>query len=284
MNFVVLDVETANADLSSICQVGIASFQDGLLVNTWCSLVNPEDYFDEVYVSIHGINEDQVATSPTWGQILPAISVHLTNRIVVCHTPFDKTAVTRACERAGIGFCDCVWLDSARVTRRAWPQFSRSGYGLSNVASHFGIEYKAHDALEDARCAGEILLLAISDTGLQLEEWLIRVKQGISANGQNGHKQAGNPDGDLYGEVVVFTGALSVTRSQAAEMAATAGCNVNDGITKHTTLLVVGDQDLRKLNGRAKSTKHLKAEQLMAKGQKIRIVGESDFKYMVAGA
>ncbi len=46
--------------------------------------------------------------------------------------------------------CNCVWLDSARVTRMAWPQFAKSGYGLSNVAAYFGIEYQAHDVLEDA--------------------------------------------------------------------------------------------------------------------------------------
>ena len=31
MDFVVIDVETANANLSSICQVGVADFRDGLL-------------------------------------------------------------------------------------------------------------------------------------------------------------------------------------------------------------------------------------------------------------
>jgi DNA polymerase-3 subunit epsilon len=41
MDFVVIDVETANADLSSICQVGIASFREGDLADTWESLVNP---------------------------------------------------------------------------------------------------------------------------------------------------------------------------------------------------------------------------------------------------
>ncbi len=49
-------------------------------------------------------------------------------------------------------------------------------------------------------------------------------------------------------------------------------------VTKHTTLLVVGDQDLRKLNGQEKISKHRKAEQLIAKGQALRILGESDFK------
>jgi DNA polymerase-3 subunit epsilon len=32
MDFAFVDVETANADLSSICQVGIAPFRAGLLV------------------------------------------------------------------------------------------------------------------------------------------------------------------------------------------------------------------------------------------------------------
>ena len=41
MDFVVIDVETANADLSSICQVGIASFRDGRLADSWVSLVEP---------------------------------------------------------------------------------------------------------------------------------------------------------------------------------------------------------------------------------------------------
>ena len=42
-------------------------------------------------------------------------------------------------------------------------------------------------------------------------------------------------------------------------------------------MLVVGDQDIEKLAGHDKSSKHRKAEQLIAKGQLIRIVGEADF-------
>ena len=35
MEFVALDVETANADMASICQIGIAQFRDGSLVEDW---------------------------------------------------------------------------------------------------------------------------------------------------------------------------------------------------------------------------------------------------------
>lgn len=50
---------------------------------------------------------------------------------------------------------------------------------------------------------------------------------------------------------------------------------------KTTTLLVVGDQDIQKLAGHEKSSKHRKAEQLIAEGQHIRILGESDFLRLV---
>ncbi|MGA2085335.1 MAG: exonuclease domain-containing protein [Terracidiphilus sp.] len=281
MEFVVIDVETANADLSSICQVGIASFRDGGLTDAWASLVNPEDYFSPINISIHGIDEYQVKDAPTWGEVLPQVISRLRDRIVVSHTPFDRLALARACDRSNLPRCECTWLDSARVVRRAWPEFSRSGFGLSNVAAHFGIDYQAHDALEDARCAGLLLLRAIAETGLSPEQWLTRVEQPIDPTGHV-HKRDGNPDGELFGEVLVFTGMLSIPRSEAADAAAAAGCRVDGSVTKHTTMLVVGDQDLRKLAGHEKSSKHVKAEQLIAKGQTIRILGESDFLCIVA--
>jgi len=284
MDFVVVDVETANADLSSICQIGIAGFCGAALVETWESLVNPRDYFDPVNISIHGIDEERVADAPTWPEIFPEVNSRLQKRIVVSHTPFDRVALAQACACSALACCECVWLDSARVVRRTWPEFSRSGYGLSNVAAHFGIEYRAHDALEDARCAGLLLLRAIAETSISPEQWLVRVKQPIHRL-DHAHLQPmrdGNPDGELFGEVLVFTGALKVARGEAADLAAAAGCRVDDGVTRHTTMLVVGDQDLRKLAGHDKSSKQRKAERLISTGQHIRILGESDFKRIVA--
>ena len=147
------------------------------------------------------------------------------------------------------------------------------------MAAHFGIDHQAHDALEDARCAGLLLLRAIADTGLSVEQWLTRMKLPIDPHSNTAHsvKRDGNPDGELFGEVLVFTGALMVPRREAADAAAAAGCCVDDGVTKHTTMLVVGDQDLRRLAGHEKSSKHTKAEFLISNGQSIRLLGEGDF-------
>jgi len=278
MNFVVVDVETANPNLSSICQIGLATFRDGIVEKSWQWLVNPQDYFDPMNVSIHGFDEEDVRHAPKWPEVYTAIAPYLAGNIVASHTAFDRVALARACGTWNISTCECRWLDTARVVRRAWPQFSKTGYGLANVATTFGIKYKAHDAAEDARCAGEILMLAVGQTGLSVEQWLIRVCQPIHPAEE---VPAANPEGPLYGEVLVFTGALSMLRHDAAVAAANAGCQVEAVVTKHTTLLVVGDQDIRRLAGHEKSSKHRKAEELIQKGQRIRILGESDFKSVI---
>jgi DNA polymerase-3 subunit epsilon len=284
-SFVVVDVETANPSLSSICQIGIASFRDGALQNSWGSLVNPEDYFDPFHISIHGIDETSVKSAPTWPVVYPQVDELLSGSIVVSHTLFDYTAMHRACEKYALTAGEYRWLDSARVVRLAWPTFASSGYGLSHVAEHFSIKYKEHDAREDARCAGEILLRAIAKTGWNPSEWLLRTKEPITssttAHVKHSAMRIGRPEGPLHGGVLVFTGVLSMPRNEAADVASAAGCEVDSSVTKRTTLLVVGDQDIRtKLLGHEKSSKHHKAEELITKGQRIRIIGETDFRHL----
>jgi len=277
MNFTSIDVETANADLSSICQIGIVKFVDGAIADKWSTLVDPEDEFDSINISIHGIDEKSVKGAPILTQIESHVRRMLSDIIVVCHTPFDRVAIYQAYQRYDLKPIECIWLDTARVSRRAWTQFAYQGYGLANVAGELGIKFRHHDALEDAQTAGEILVRAVRDTGINVQGWLARVNQPIF--GANDYKitRDGAPEGPLAGEVVVFTGALSITRREAADLAASIGCDVRDGVTKEITLLVVGDQDLHRLVGYEKSSKHRKAEELIERGQQIRILGEMDF-------
>jgi DNA polymerase-3 subunit epsilon len=277
MNFVSLDVETANASLASICQVGIVRFENGRIADKWSSLVDPEDFFDAMNVSIHGIDEDDVDGAPTFQQAFSDIARRISGQTVVTHTSFDRSAISQACGSYGLAPPDCTWLDTARVARRTWSDVAHSGYGLDSLAQRFEIKFKHHDALEDARAAGLILLRAIEDTGMSTDALLEHSRRRMDQH----HVQSGNPEGRLFGEIAAFTGTLSLSRRDAAELASRAGCEVADGIPKHTTLLVVGDQDIRHLAGHEKSNKHRKAEELIGKGQPIRILTETDFAAIV---
>ena len=170
-DFTAIDVETANPDFSSICQIGVAQFVDGAEAREWKSYVDPDDFFDPVNISIHGITDEMVQGAPRFRDLCVELSAALEGRVVVCHTPFDRVAITRAFEKADTAPPACTWLDTARVARRAWEEFAQSGYGLKNVCQSIGYEYEAHDALEDAKAAAEVLLAAVKRTGLAVDGW-----------------------------------------------------------------------------------------------------------------
>ncbi|WP_235823703.1 exonuclease domain-containing protein [Azohydromonas sediminis] len=284
MRFVAIDVETANPDIASICQIGLAAFEDGHLVETWSSLIDPEDEFDEWNVAIHGIGPQMVRGQPTFPQVVEQLRSMLGGQITVCHTHFDRSSFVRAFERYSLSPISTTWLDSARVARRTWSDVAWGGYGLEKLCRKIGFEFKHHDALEDAKAAGHVLLAAIRESGQDLDYWLRRVNLPIDPSTSSAGaaiRRDGNPEGDLFGEVLVFTGALRMPRSEAADLAARAGCQVAASVSKKTTILVVGDQDVRKLAGHEKSSKHRKAEELIREGCQIRILRESDFIELV---
>ena len=160
MHFAAIDIETANRDRSSICQIGIAKFADGNLVSEWSTLIDPEDYFDEVNISIHGIEPQMVKGQPKLPDIAGVLRGYLENGVSVCHSNFDRIALARAFAKYKLSPISTSWLDSARVARRTWKDLAQ-GYGLKNVCNKIGYEFRHHDALEDAKAAGHVLLAAL---------------------------------------------------------------------------------------------------------------------------
>ena len=286
--FNAIDVETANADRASICQIGIIHVRNGIITEQWQTLVNPEDWFDPWNVEIHGIDEDDVKDSPTLPDVHSELRSRLHGAVLVSHTAFDRVACERAMTRYKLDQLEVTWLDSARIARRAWPErYGRAGYGLKSIAMDLDISFQHHDAREDARAAAEIVLRACAATETDIAGWLRRVDRPIfpsSRSAAASAKREGNAEGTLYGETVVFTGALRIPRHEAADMAATAGCDVANAVSKKITMLVVGTQNKSQLNGYEKSSKHRKAEALVEKGADIQILSESDFRDLMSVA
>lgn len=280
MDFLAIDVETANSDMASICQIGFVIYENGEIKKEWSELVNPEDYFDFWNISIHGITKKDTIESPKFFEIYEFLKNNLENKICVCHTHFDKVSINRACAKYNLPLIQTNWIDTAKVSRRCWDEFAYRGYGLSNVCEKLGYSFKHHDALEDAKASAHILMSAIKEKENSIEDWLRRVNIPILSDAGSYSKSVskeGNPEGNLFGEVLVFTGSLEIPRKEASSLASDIGCKVENTITKKTTILVVGDQDISRLSGKNKSSKHIKAEEYKSKGQNIRIIKESDF-------
>ena len=170
-SFVAIDVETANSDWGSICQIGVVSVEQGEIVNEWQTLVDPGTPFTDRNIEIHGITAWDVESAPTFSGVYDVIRAKLAGQVVACHTMFDRRAVRAACDIYRLEDVDCLWLDTAQVVRHSWPQFRQRGYTLDNIANYLGIKFSHHDALEDARAAALVLLRAVEETGLTVRQW-----------------------------------------------------------------------------------------------------------------
>ncbi len=93
-----------------------------------------------------------------------------------------------------------------------------------------------------------------------------------------------DPAHPLYGETVVFTGNLGISRQVAKDRAAERGATTASRVTKATTVLVVGDgfvpEDLAngRLTGKAK-----RVLRLQEAGQRVAILAEGEFLQLVDG-
>ena len=296
--FNTVDVETANPNQESICSIGIVQVQNSEIVDSWYTLVNPEDEFGSLHTSINGIDEQMVASSPTMPQIRDELRNRLRGSILVSHGEFDRIALEKAMDKYSLEQFQVLWLDSSRIVRRAWPErFSEHSHTLDNVAQVLEIELKEHhNALDDAMACAAIVIRACEESGISIQEWLDKSHEAVFSSRLEREKRITkkylddylaknqNLEGPLYGETVVFTGELTVKRKIAIDLAADAGCNVALVVNKKTnpTLLVVGRTSKRtKLAGNDKSSKHRQAEDLIREGHHMRLISEKDFCAML---
>ena len=170
LTFNAIDVETANADSGSICQIGITHVVDGGITKVWITLVNPEASFDRMNVRLHGIAAKTVVDSPTIPTLSGELRKRLNGAFLVSHTAFDRVAMDRAMERYGLPSLEVTWLDSARIAKAAWPRLR--SWSLASMAKKLRIEFRHHNAGDDSMVAARIVLEASRLTKRLIGDWL----------------------------------------------------------------------------------------------------------------
>ncbi len=172
LTFNALDIETANQYPESICQIGIAHFFNGSIIDTWSSLINPQTTFHNGNIRVHGIRHEMVLGKPKFFEIQDELTQRLEDTIIISHTSFDETVMNRAADYYGVPRINATWLDSYKIARIVWKSERKGGgFGLKPLADWLGIKFKHHDALEDAITAGKITIHACQHSGLSLEEF-----------------------------------------------------------------------------------------------------------------
>ena len=303
LNYTAIDFETANSYRGSPCAVGLVRVRDGVSVAERRWLMRPPeevDYFDGYNVSIHGITAKMVANEPRWKQLLPSIVDFIGDDVVIAHNAgFDISVIRYACAADNIERPEMRFLCTLVLARRA---LSLPSYRLPFVLDALGASIdNYHDPLADARAVVDIVRgLATTNSVNDLDTLAgsLRVcighmssgiykgsvyKGGRSTGGSRPARSGLNPDADpdgyLYGRIVVFTGTLmSMTRQIAWDECSRVGATPEQTTTKRTNVLVIGDINPALLRpGATLTAKARKAFDLQEAGQDIEVMSENDF-------
>ena len=312
ISFVAFDFETANSTRSSACALGMTKVVDGKIVDQMSAKFKPPagfDHFDLRNISIHGITEREVADSDRFGSYWNSFSDFAKGFPLVAHNASFDMSVLRASLRAS----NLVWPEIDYVCTYVMSQkvFSLTSYSLFFVAYECGIKLDKdshHDARYDSEICAKVLLeifnrkncadlpSLLNSVGMELghlfeDSWY--ASRSISSNrstirsrdekrfkvGEVKVNEEANADHPLFGQKIVFTGALySMARHEAWEIVAAVGAIPMDSISKSTDYLVLGEQILLNLKpGEVQSGKFRKAESLRESGLNIQVISETDF-------
>lgn len=159
-NFVVIDFETANTCPDSICQMGIVTVENNLIIDRQNYLIRPP-YEEFSFTDIHGITIDEVKNELTFGELWNQIKGYIEGRTIAAYNlPFDMNCLFATLFRYEIPYPNFNAFDvlaNVRACRYFDCELSElKNYQLVTVAKELGLEHIAHNALSDSVVTAQI--------------------------------------------------------------------------------------------------------------------------------
>ena len=149
---VILDCETTGgrAKYHRIIEIGLLIIENGCLVETWQSFINPQCTIPGFIQKLTGIRPNMLNNAPIFGDIADILLEKLKDRVLVAHNArFDYSFLKSEFSRVGINYSTKP-LCSVKLSRNLYPQFKR--HGLSEIIRRFDLNIEnRHRALDDAQ-------------------------------------------------------------------------------------------------------------------------------------
>ena len=295
-SYCVLDLETTglSSEWDEIIEIGAIKFDNGQEIDRFQTLVQPTPYEDGTFLmsfitELTGITDDMLKDAPKIDSVLPSILNFLGDLpIIGYNASFDVNFLYANCNRLLKRPFTTNFIDAMRLARKLHPELSH--HRLIDMSALFHISQDgAHRAIADCLTTHECYLRlkeeALSRYGTE-ENFVLQFKrkhgQAFKAADILCDASQINEDSPIYEKHCVFTGKLDrYTRKEAMQIVANLGGINEDGVTKKTNFLILGNNDYCTTIKDGKSSKQKKAEKYKLAGQDIEIVPEDTFYSML---
>lgn len=294
--YCVIDVETTgrSPQWDHIIEVAAVKISDGRETGRFSSLIQPPSmpggtHVDEFIAALTGITDEMLAGAPFAPDVLAELAAFVGDTPVVGHyVGFDINFLYDSFDRYLDRPFSNDYIDTLRIARKLHPEMSH--HRLADLVDLFGVTHNnAHRAMGDveataecfARLKDEVLERYGSEGEFQ-KAFQLGGSHSVKASDIQGDAQKIDEDSPIFGCACVFTGKLEkFTRAEAMQIVADLGGINQDGVTKTTRYLVLGNNDYCSAIKDGKSNKQKKAEKWALKGSGIEILPETAFYDML---
>jgi DNA polymerase-3 subunit epsilon len=282
-----IDLETTGLmpSFDEIIEFAGVRIREGQVIDQFSTLIKPNNYIDDFISQLTGITNEMLEGQPTFNQVAPQIINFIVNQIIMGHNVhFDVNFLYDNLDDFVGQPLRNDFVDLMRLARRVLPDLPN--HKLITLAKHFSIKPSGqHRALDDCFTTFN----CFESLRLHIMQHNIDISKTTSGTKKILHKAKDittcctefDESHPVYDKCFVFTGTLeSMSRNEAMQKVVDLGGHCSDGVNKSANYLVLGTNDYIRTRNE-KSTKHRKAEELLLKGQDIRIIPENIFYEML---
>jgi ATP-dependent DNA helicase DinG len=164
--YVVIDLETTGNNPKTgdkIIQFGAVVIEDGIMIESFSSLLNPQKPIPVFIEELTGLNDEMVMDAPLFSEIAAKVVSLLDGAYFVAHNIlFDLSFLQEELIQAGYeGFYGSV-LDTVEMARILFP--TADGYKLSDLAAKEDLHHdRPHQADSDAQVTAELFLILLEN-------------------------------------------------------------------------------------------------------------------------
>jgi DNA polymerase III subunit epsilon len=153
-DMVVLDIETTGGShlYDRITEIALVRIQNGEVVDTWQSLINPGKPIPITITYLTGITDEMVKDAPTFEEIAPTLYQYLEGVPLAAHNVrFDYGFLKAEYQRINATLM-LKTLCTVRLSRRMFPEYK--GHGLDAIMRRHGLTTNARH-----RAMGDVILV-----------------------------------------------------------------------------------------------------------------------------
>ena len=150
--YAIVDVETTGSSpvYDRVIEIGILRVENGEIVETFSTLIDPQKSIPPSITMITGIHSDDIQGAPLFNDVAEKIEALLKDAIFVAHNVrFDYGFIKNELKRSNISL-NAKCLCTVRLSRKLFPEEKK--HDLSSVISRAGLTCEnRHRAFDDAR-------------------------------------------------------------------------------------------------------------------------------------